>query len=310
MDEGGAEQLYYTHVTQPVANIGVAVTSFAPADALVHPWFLGSQDENDVQGYAGTPVNVNSYMLDYGIDLGTAGTVFPRPGRYYVAVDSGDDPFSRKQERGRYVLRSWVNDVRPPTLRLLTARVDEGRPLVVARMLDRGSGVDPYSILLGYRQILLSAAAYDPSSGLAVFSLPFEAPGLRHGRNRAVLVASDYQEAKNVSTPGDSVLPNTGYRAVVISRTTKPVVSWLIPRSRACVRRRARLLVLATSTHPIRSVRFLDGGRRFRTVRRGASGLYTTTWRPRRRGRHVLRAIALDAKGRTAAAARAVRVCR
>jgi len=310
MDEGGAEKLYYTHVTRPVANIGAAVTSYAPADALVHPWFLGSQDENDVQGFVGTPVNVNLFTLDYGIDLGAAGTVFPRQGRYYVAVDSGEDPFSRKQQRGSYVLRSWVNDVRPPTVRLLTPRVTEGRPLVVARMRDVGSGVDPYSVFLSYQQVLLSAAAYDPDSGLAVFSLPYEAPALRRGRNRVVLVASDFQEAKNVSTPGDAVLPNTGFRSAVISRTSRPVVSWLAPSARTCARRPVHLLVLASSTRPIRSVRLLDGTRRFRTLRRGAAGLFAATWRPPHRGRHVLRAIARDANGRTAKATRTVHVCR
>jgi minor extracellular serine protease Vpr len=308
MNEGGAEHLYSVRVTRPVANVGVAVTSYSPADALIHPWFLGSQDESDVQGYAGTPVNVNSETLDYGTDLGAAGAQFPRAGTYYVSVDSGADPFSDKQKRGRFVLRSWVNDVTPPRLRLLTPRVAEGRPLVVARVVDRGSGVDPYSIELGYRDILLSPAAYDPDSGLAVFSLPYEAPALRRGANRVLLVASDNQEAKNANT--DQVLPNTGYRATAITRVGHPIVSWLAPRSGNCLRGRVSLLVLATSTRPIRSVRFLDGSRRFRTVRRGASGLYTTRWRPRSRGRHVLHAIARDASGRSAAARRIFRVCR
>src|SRR5262249_8658682 len=140
MDEGGSEHLYELRITQPVANAGVAVTSYSPASALIHPWFLGSQDENDVQGYAGTPVNVNDYMRDYGIALGVAGASFPHEGQYFVSVDSGDDPFSHKQERGRFVLRSWVNDVRPPRVKVLTPRASEGRPLVLARITDSGSG--------------------------------------------------------------------------------------------------------------------------------------------------------------------------
>jgi hypothetical protein len=310
MNEGGAERLYVTHVSRPVANVGVAVTSYAPSAALVHPWFLGSQDENDVQGYAGTPVNVNSYMLDYGTDLGTAGAVFPRQKRFYVAVDSGSDPFTHKQHRGSYVLRSWVNDVRPPRIRLLTHRVADGRPLVVARATDRGSGVEPYSVLIGYRDVLVSAAAFDPESGLAVFALPFEAPALHRGPNRVVLVASDNQEAKNVATPGDAVMPNTGYSVSALTRVRGPVVNWLVPRARACARRPIRLLLLADSTKRIRSVRLFDGERRFRTLRRGAAGLYATTWRPKHRGKHVLRAVAEDAAGRTADAERTIRVCR
>jgi hypothetical protein len=49
---------------------------------------LGSPDENDVQGYAGTPVNVNNLTLDFPLDIGAAATVFPRTKAYYVAVDS------------------------------------------------------------------------------------------------------------------------------------------------------------------------------------------------------------------------------
>jgi minor extracellular serine protease Vpr len=308
MNEGGAEHLYVTHVTRPVANVGVAITSFSPATALVHPWFLGSQDENDVQGYVGTPVNVNGEMLDYGIDLGAAGAEFPRQGTYYVSVDSGADPFTQKQQRGRYVLRSWVNDVTPPRLRLLTSRVAEGRPLVVARVVDTQSGVDPYSIELGYQQVLLSPAAYDPDSGLAVFALPYEAPALHRGPNRVLLIGSDNQETKNANT--DQVLPNTGYRSTAIKRVARPVLSWLAPRSGKCLRGRVSLLVLASSPRAIRLVRFFDGSRRFRTVRRGASGLFTTGWRPGRRGRHVLYAIARDAAGRTATARRNFRVCK
>ena len=64
MNEGGAEKLYTVRVSEHVVNLGVAVIARAP-DALIDPLFLGSLDENDVQGYAGTPVNVNGFMFDY-----------------------------------------------------------------------------------------------------------------------------------------------------------------------------------------------------------------------------------------------------
>ena len=46
-------------------------------------------------------------------------------------------------------------------------------------------------------------------------------------------------------------------------------------------------------------------------MRTGASGLYTTTWRRggAKKGKHTLRAIVTDAKGRKAEAQRIVRVC-
>ena len=59
MNEGGAEKLYRSASTTPVVNFGAAVIASSPELARSHPWVLGSPDENDVQGYAGTPVNVN-----------------------------------------------------------------------------------------------------------------------------------------------------------------------------------------------------------------------------------------------------------
>ena len=310
MDEAGAERLYSVQITRPVANAGVAIAQYAPADAFIHPWFLGSRDEDDVQGYAGTPVNVNPFMLDYRFDVGAAGVVFPRPQQFFVAVDSGREPFTGEDRPGRFALRSWVDDVQPPRVRLVTTRVAAGRPLVVAHASDRGSGVDPYAVLLAYRRVLLNAAAYDPVSGLIAFLLPPEAPALRPGRNVAVVVASDFQETKNVSTPGDEIFPNTAFRSVDIRAVRGPTVTWLTPSRGSCVRGRARLLVAASSTRPIRRVRFLSGERTIRTVRRGASGLYAATWRPRDRRPHLLRAEVYDARGRTAVATRRVRACR
>ena len=62
---------------------------------------LGSPDENDVQGYAGTPVNVNNLTVDYPLDIGAAATVFPRTKAYYVAVDSGRDRSRAARWAGR-----------------------------------------------------------------------------------------------------------------------------------------------------------------------------------------------------------------
>ena len=75
---------------------------------------------------------------------------------------------------------------------------------------------------------------------------------------------------------------------------------------------RAPLVALASSPVAVRSVRFVDGQQTIATVRRGAAGVFTTTWRngTAAQGRHVLRAIVTDAKGRQARAERAIRICR
>ena len=77
MNESGAEKLYVTSVNKPIVNLGVAVEA-SSSGSLIDPWFLGSPDERDVQGDSGTPVNVNNYMFDYSVDIGAAGSTFPK----------------------------------------------------------------------------------------------------------------------------------------------------------------------------------------------------------------------------------------
>jgi hypothetical protein len=90
------------------------------------------------------------------------------------------------------VLRSWLNDLTPPRFRLLTKRVTAGRPLLAARVTDLGSGVDPLSLVIEYRNnVLLGASLYDPSSGLALFGIPRTAPPVRHGLFKGAALAAD-----------------------------------------------------------------------------------------------------------------------
>ena len=54
VNEDGGETLYRIRLDEPAVNVGAAVIASAPARSCI-PWLLGSPDENDVQGYAGTP---------------------------------------------------------------------------------------------------------------------------------------------------------------------------------------------------------------------------------------------------------------
>ena len=156
-------------------------------------------------------MNVNPLTFDFGLAIGAAGVVFPSLRRYYVAVDSTQDLFTGGAAR-QYRLRYWVNDLRPPVVKLLTRRVAAGRPTLAVRAQDRGAGVDPYSLLIAYQGVAVRASAYDSSSGIAIFVLPSEAPRLPRGRNLSLLAASDFQESKNVSIFGPNVMPNTRFR--------------------------------------------------------------------------------------------------
>ena len=314
MVEDGAEQVYVTTLDRQAANLGVAA-DLMQEGALIDPFVLGSLDENDVQGYAGTPMNVNPLTFGYGIPNGAAATVLPRQQDFYVSVDSGREPFTGRRLAGRYRLRSWVNDVTPPTVQLVTRVVAAGRPTLALRARDAGAGVDPFELAVIYgpsaRRVAVGAVAYDPVSGLALIPLPTAAPRL--GSNvQVVLRASDYQESKNVNTSGDELMPNTAFPQVRLRVVNRPTLVWLRPETRACVAAREQLLVLGSAPAAIRSVRFLRDGRPFRTLRRGTAGLYSTTM-PRaglRRGTHRLTAILRDARGRTATATRTIRVCR
>jgi hypothetical protein len=231
-----------------------------------------------------------------------------------VSVDSARDIFSGERLPGSYQLRSWVDDVRPPKIKLLTTRVATGRPTLAVRVLDAvaGSGVDPLSLVIGYQRVLVGAAAYDPASGLALFPLPTQAPALTGG-TAATIQASDYQETKNVNTSGSDIMPNTAFKAARIAVAARPAVNWLAPDpTGACVKGTARLVVAASSPRRIVSVRFLDGKRRVATVRKGVAGLFAASWKTgkTKRGTHTLQALATDAKTKTATARERVRVCR
>jgi hypothetical protein len=313
MVEDGAEHVYAVpHLDRPVLNMGVAVVSSTPG-AVIDPWFLGSLDENDVQGEAGTPLDINPLTFDYGLPISAAGVEFPRLKRYYVAVDSAQDLYTGKPLRGRYRLRYWVNDLRPPRVTMLTKRVATGRPTLAVRAQDAGAGVDPYSIVLSYGGVVLGATAYDSSSGVALFVLPTGAPRIARGAEFAILAASDFQESKNVATFGPNTMPNTKFRGLFLHGVRGTTATWLLPRSRACLPRASQqLLVLANSTRKIRFVRFFDGRRRIGVDRKGNAGLYSLRWRSSKaaKGRHHLRAVAVPTGGRPAVASRVVRVCK
>ncbi|HSC92464.1 MAG TPA: S8 family serine peptidase [Gaiellaceae bacterium] len=315
MQQSGAERLYELRLDRPVTNFGVAVLA-TDANVIADPWVLGSKDENEVQGAAGTPVNVNALTFGYRVDIGAAGASLPKPGSYYVAVDSPRDDFTGRLYAGRYVLKAWVDDVAPPLILPVTTRVSAGRPTLAARVIDDfpspGAGVDPLSLVIGYRGVAVGAAFYDPDSGIALFPLPAAAPRLAVGRTVGTFVASDYQEAKNVNTSGEDVMPNTTFAAQRLTVVARPTIQWLVPERNECLPRRAPLTVVAGSTARIRSVRFLDGRRRVALDRNGTAGLFTATWATARakKGRHVLRAVVADRRGRTAVAERIVRICR
>jgi hypothetical protein len=300
MNEDGAETVYRTTIPPKTVNAGVVVVDQS-SGARVEPWYLGAPDENSVQGDAGTPVDMNELTYDYKQDIGDAGVEFPAAGTYYVVVDSGRDEFDDKRLAGRYLLHSWVNDVTPPTIELLTTRITAGRPTLVFRTTDGQSGVDPASLTVGYHGTLVGTDRYRRATGLAIFALPESVPALRPGRVRLQMVSSDYQEAKNVDTEGARIMPNTRTRTVTLQVVRGATVNWLLG---TCT----QLDVAAGSPRRIAVVRFSVDGRVVATAHHGVHGIWSATTRLRR-GRHAVVATAVDDGGHTAVAKRMVRAC-
>jgi hypothetical protein len=319
--EDGKEKVYVIDLAKKTTNFGVAVIDPRPniaasleslfyANAPIQPWLLGSLDENDVLGIAGTPVNANSLMPSYLFADGSAGTTLAPPGRYYVVVDSTSDPFTGASLAGRYTLRYWVDDVKPPRVQLVTAKVAAGRPTIVARVTDAGAGVDPLSLLLLYKELQVGASAFDPSTGVAVFQFPRNTNPLPTGPGFMKIVASDYQEAKNANVAGDNLMPNTAFKGVRLDVLSGASVTWIAPGTGGCTKRGAQLQVAASSRALISSVIFYDGARKVARVKKNSFGVYTTPWTGRAaKGRHTLTAVVADVAGREARSKRVVRVC-
>jgi hypothetical protein len=311
MNEDGSETLYSFEVNQPIVNFGVSVLG-ASAGSLIDPFVLGSKDENDVQGYAGIPTDVNSLTFDSGFDVGTAGVQFPRLQRFYVAVDSRADEFTNRSQKGQYVLKAWVDDLVGPAVRILTTRVTAGRPLIAAVAADGQSGVDPLSLVINYNNALIGASAYDPVSGLVLFGIPPAAPPFKAGKTNMILEASDYQEAKNINTVGDAIQPNTTFAQKKITVVAGPTVSWLAPAPNACVAKTEQLAVIGGALKKIRQVAFTLDGKRIGVDKTGQLGLYSLAWKTGKvaKGNHVLVATLTDASGKTAASARRIKLCK
>ena len=90
------------------------------------------------------------------------------------------------------------------------------------------------------------------------------------------LVASDYQEAKNINTESDSPLPNTRFQGIRAEAVPRPTVTWITPEKGKCLAARQKLLVVANDNVQISSVGFFDGQRQIGRVQKNTAGLYET----------------------------------
>ena len=182
------------HLNRRVANFGVVITQLGRG-SHVEPRVVAGLDENRLTGYAGLPLNHNPYTNEFQEPLLAAGALSPARGDYAVVFDS-----AARSGAGSFTFRFWVNDVRPPTLRLTSRAVARGRPLRIAAT-DAGAGVCASSIVA-----LVDGEQARASYRGATISVP--TGGLSAGTHQLRVRASDYQEAKNTENVA-RILPNT-----------------------------------------------------------------------------------------------------
>lgn len=193
----GPERVFRVTVSRPVANFGVVVLS----GARVSPRVVVAGDENRLVGVPGLPLVINPYIDAYGEARPVAGAIRPGAGGYDVVFDTPAGPAAA------FTFRYWIDDVTPPTVRLLSPTAKRGGTLALA-VADGGAGVDPKSLIakIDGRPVPVSF-----SGGRAIVSLGSTGPG----RHALVFTAADYQELKNMENVL-RILPNTRtFRAAV-----------------------------------------------------------------------------------------------
>jgi subtilisin family serine protease len=190
----GPEQVFRIVFRRQVANAGARVLSQAPG-VSVSPRFVRAGDEDRLAGSPGLPLRLNPYeSAFYGIEP-VVGVFRPAPGAYDLVFDTRS-----RRVAGPFTFRFWVNDTTPPSARLLTRTVRLGAPLVLA-VRDRGSGVDPTSLLAQVDRRFRGVLYRD---GRAQVPLG----GVGRGRHTLVFTVADYQETKNTED-ASATLPNT-----------------------------------------------------------------------------------------------------
>jgi hypothetical protein len=192
----GPEQVFRFVLRRPAVNAGAVVTSRA-GGVHVSPRLVRAGDEDRLTGNPGLPFNVNPYENGFYGLVPAVGVFRPLAGAYDLVFDTPS-----RRSAGAFTFRFWIDDTTPPSARLLTRIVSPGQPLRVL-VRDRGSGVDPQSLLarVGGRS---PGILYRPSTGIVSLVVGRLAPG----RHRLLFSVADYQETKN-NEDAAKTLPNT-----------------------------------------------------------------------------------------------------
>ena len=192
----GPETVYRFRLARRVANFGVVITERARG-TFVEPRVVAGLDENRIVGYAGLPFSSNPYLsgpFGFQSRSSVAAALSPATGDYAIVFDS-----ATRAGAGRFTFRFWVNDVTPPSARLVQRGVAPAAPIRV-RVADAGSGVDPTSIVASIGGRPAEVTYRDGIVRVAT-------AGVGAGTHRLRLALHDYQETKNTENVA-RILPN------------------------------------------------------------------------------------------------------
>jgi len=190
----GPEQVFRVRIARRVANFGVAVTSQAPG-VSIQPRIVAAGDENRLVGFTALPLQLNPYLAGFGAANPSSAAVLPAPGTYDIVFDT---PSAARA--GRFTFRFWIGDTTPPSVRLV-ARSQAALTLAVT---DRGSGVDPSSVVAKIDAQRVARVGYSRQDGRLQVPLAGVAPG----KHTLTLQISDFEESKNMEDVA-RILPNT-----------------------------------------------------------------------------------------------------
>lgn len=190
----GPEQLFRVTLPRDAANFGVVVLTRA-AGSRVEPRVVVAGNENRLTGAYGLPINLNPYLVRFRDPTPVAGALKPRAGSYDVVFDS-----ATAEGAGAFTFRFWVDDVTPPTARLVSRAVRRGTMLRI-RVGDGGSGVDPTSITV-------RIDGRDRPRSVRGGVVRIATGNMKRGKHTLRLQVSDYQETRNDENVA-RILPNT-----------------------------------------------------------------------------------------------------
>ena len=142
------------------------------------------------------PTNLNPYLAQFGNPVLAAAAIRPLAGSYDIVFDSAD-----ASGAGGFTFRFWVDDTQPPSLKLTQARVRRNLPLVVRAIGSRLRA----STRRRSRPRSTAGRARRPC---VAGNLRIRTIGVKPGKHRLRLQASDYQESRNMENV-PPILPNT-----------------------------------------------------------------------------------------------------